>query len=165
MSQKRARTPYPYESAPPSRLIFENLHVLGRASTRERLHERIDVGDLPVGHHLLAIGRHFVGGLSKLALEAVERHRGLRESRHRAVHGAALSGPAVAGEAADGEIETLALDRVAGGRVLRPRRPIEPAEPERRNNQGDTDNICRFSHTLLLTADRSRRRSAPARRA
>ena len=28
-----------------------------------------------------------------------------------------------------------------------------------------TDDICRFSHTLLLTADRSRRRSAPARRA
>jgi len=54
----------------------------------------------------------------------------------------------VAKEAADGEIETLAFDRVAGGRVLGPRGIIEAAGRERRN-QSHANDVYEFAHSLL----------------
>ena len=58
-------------------------------------------------------------GIAQLALEAVERQRGVGEDRRRAVIGAALPRAAVAGEAAVGEEEPLAVGGIAVRGVLR----------------------------------------------
>src|ERR1700722_10503800 len=45
-------------------LVIEDRHVLGRTRPRQRLHERVDVGDLLLRHDDLRICRHVVRGLA-----------------------------------------------------------------------------------------------------
>src|SRR5262249_12655584 len=84
--------------------------------------ERVDIGGVLVGKHLLRIGRHVVRRLAQEGDERFDRHFQLCERRRRVVHRTALPGAAVAGEAYVGEVDPFAVGRIARGRVLAGRR-------------------------------------------
>ena len=143
--------------------LFRMAISFGELGPGSDLHEGIDVGNVLVRQHGVGIGRHVVGRIAHLALETVERQRGVGEDRRRAVIGAALARAAVAGEAAVSEEDALTVGGIALWGVLR-RRNRGRTDAEGSHGEGrHRDTLERF-HPILLSADRSRHRPRPGRR-
>src|ERR1035437_1837851 len=113
-----ASLPTPRQPARPRPSIVEDRDFLRRPRARQRLHERVDVGDVLVRQHRVGIGGHVVSRIAELTLEAVEGERRVGEDWRRTIIGTALAGAAVTGEAAVSKVDALAVGGVALRGVL-----------------------------------------------